>query len=117
MHFNPAHFPRLEARGEVRQAAKVLFGLGVLSGSGALLALLMRFVGGNPKWFVFVIVLGGITPIFFAAGAYNIYYTRRMAHHPWMAKAIANPAITVCAIMFAIIAVVFGAIALMIFLR
>ncbi len=106
-----------ETKSEVKQAAKVLFGLGVLFVLGAFFGFVMRFVSRDAEWFILAFVLGGIAPLLFAAGAYNIYYTRRMQQHPFMAKALANPAISVCVIMFVICAVVFGGIGLLIFLK
>lgn len=106
-----------ETKTEVRQAAKVLIGLGILFGLGALFGIVMWVVNDDPEMLILVVTLGGITPLLLAAGAYNIYYTRRMQHHPFMAKALANPAITVCVIMFVLIAVVFGAVGLLIYLK
>jgi hypothetical protein len=80
-YYDPASYRSPETKSEVRQAAKILIGLGILFVFGAFFGLVMRFEDGDPQWFILVIVFGGIAPLLFAAGAYNIYYTRRMRHH------------------------------------
>ncbi len=100
---------------EVKQAANILFVLGVLFGSGALLGVGAWFSSRNADWLILAVILGFITPLLFAAGAYNNYYTSRMSHHPLMAKALGNPMITVFGILFFLFVVIFGGIALLIY--
>lgn len=114
-YFGPIRSP--ETKTEVKQAAKILFVLGALFSLGALIGAGLWVMDGDSDWLLFAVVLGLITPLLFAAGAYNTYYTQRMEHHPLMAKALANPMITVFAIMFGLSAFIFGGIALLIYLK
>jgi len=116
-YYDPASFRSPQTKTEVKQAAKILFVLGIVFGLGALIGGIMWLINGGSDAAIFAVVLGIIAPLLFAAGAYNIYYTRRMRHHPFMAKALDNPAITVCVIMLVIIALVFGGIGLLIFFK
>ena len=102
---------------EVKQAANILFVLGVLFGVGALLGVGAWFSSRNADWLIIAFVLGFITPLLLAAGAYNIYYTNRMSHHPLMSKALGNPMITVFAILFFLFVIIFGGILMLIFLK
>ncbi|HRH43318.1 MAG TPA: hypothetical protein PKY82_16920 [Pyrinomonadaceae bacterium] len=104
-----------ETKTEVKQAANILFVLGILFGLGALLGAGAWFSNRNRDWLILAGVLGFITPLLLSAGAYNIYYTRRMQHHPLMTKALGNPMITVFGILFFLFVVIFGGIALLIY--
>lgn len=106
-----------ETKTEVKQAATVLFVLGILFTVGALFGGVMWLANGGSDAAIVTVVPGLIAPLLFAAGAYNTYYTRRMEHHPLMAKALSNPMITVFAIMFFLFAVVFGGIAFLIYFK
>lgn len=102
---------------EVKQAANILIVLGILFALGTLLGLGTWFSTRKTDWLILVIVLGFITPLLLSAGTYNIYYTRRMQHHPLMVKALANPMITVYGIFFFLFVIIFGGTALLIYLK
>lgn len=116
-YYDPASYRSPENKREVRQAATILIGLGGLFALGALLGLLMWFFDRDPQWLIFVFTLGGAALLLFAAGAYNVYYTRRMRHHSFVEIALGSPAITVFVIMALICAVVFGGIGLLIYFK
>lgn len=106
-----------ETKSEVKEAANVLFTLGILFGIGALFGVGGWFSTGDSDWLIVAGILVFILPLLLAAGAYNLYYIRRMEHHPLMAKALRNPYITVLVIYVLLSAIVFGAVALIIFLK
>lgn len=116
-YYDPASYRSPETKTEVKQAAKILFGLGILFLFGALFGVVMRIASRDNQWFILIFVLGGIAPLLLAAGAYNIYYTRRMRHHPFMETALRHSTITVIVIMAVISAVVFGGIGLLIYFK
>lgn len=116
-YYDPSSFRSPETKSEVRQAAKVLIGLGISFVLGALGGLFMCFFDRDPQWFILVFTLIGAALLLFAAGAYNIYYTRRMRHHPFVATALSYPTVTVFVIMALICAGAFGAIGLLIYFK
>ncbi len=104
-----------ETKSEVKLAARVLFGLGILFLLSAFFGVVMRIASRDNQWFILILIFGGFAPILFAAGAYNIYYTRRMQHHPFMETALRHSTITVIVIMAILFVVVFGGIGLLIY--
>ncbi len=116
-YYDRSTFRSPETKTEVRQAAKVLIGLGILFCSGALFGMILWFLDRDPQWFILVFTLGGGALLLFAAGAYNIYYTRRMQHHPFVETAFRHPTITVFVIMAVICAGVFGGVGLLIYFK
>lgn len=106
-----------ETKSEVKEAANLLFTLGILFGIGALLGVVAWYSSCDSDWLIVTGVLVFIIPFLLAAGAYNLYYIRRMEHHHLMAKALRNPSITVLIIFVFLSAIVFGAVALLLFLK
>lgn len=106
-----------KTKSEVKEAANVLFILGILFGVGTLAGAGAWYSSGNTDWVILAVVLGFITPLLLSAGTYNLYYIRRMEHHPLMAKALRNPYMTVLLIYVVMSVVVFGAVALLLFLK
>ncbi|MCD9185436.1 MAG: hypothetical protein LUM44_03330 [Pyrinomonadaceae bacterium] len=113
--FDPFKGP--ETKSEVKEAANVLFILGVLFALGSLFGVGVWFSKRNSDWLIVAGVLVLIMPLLLAAGAYNIYYTQRMEHHPFVTKALRNPSITVFVIFVLMSFIVFGATALIVFLN
>ena len=102
---------------EVKEASNVLFILGILFSVGTLFGVGAWFSSRDTDWLILAVVLGLITPLLLAAGVYNIYYIRRMEHHPLMAKALHNPSLTVLVIFVLLSLVYSGAVALIIYLK
>ena len=110
-----------ETKAEVKAAANVLTVLGIVFAAVALIGAGLTLGYGDPKNLMKNLILsgvcGGVSLPLFAAGAYNRYYVRRMTHAPFVAAALRHPAVTVCVILMAITALVFGFISLLIYLR
>ena len=110
-----------ETKAEVKAAANVLTVLGIIFAVVALVGAGLALGHGDPKNLmenlILSVVCGGVSLPLFAASAYNRYYMRRMSHHPFVAAALRRPAVTVCVILAAITALVFGFISLLIYLQ
>lgn len=106
-----------ETKSEVKEAAKVLFILGVLFGIGALLGIAAWFSSRDSDWLIVAGVLFFIAPLLLAAGVYNLYYIQNMEHHHLVATALRNPSITVFVIFVFLSAIVFGAVGLLLFFK
>ena len=119
MTFYGGHIRSPETKAEVKAAANVLTVLGIVFAVVALVGVGLSLVYGDPKNLtknlILSVVCGSVSLPLFAAGAYNRYYMRRMAHAPFVAAALRRPAITVCVILVVITALVFGFAALLIF--
>jgi hypothetical protein len=118
-HGQPIRGP--ETKAEVKAAANILTVLGVVFAAGALAGAALSLVYGDPKNLKMNLilsgVLGGVSLPLFAAAAYNRFYTRRMAHAPFVAAALRRPALTVGVIFVALTVLVFGFASLLIFLK
>jgi hypothetical protein len=117
MSFYGGSFRSPETKEEVEQAARLLTGLGGIFVLMALMGVGLVWVYKDPKNLIITGVCGGVSLLLFAAGAYNRYYLRGMAHHPFVAAALRRPAITVCVILAVITALFLGFVALLIFLQ
>ena len=110
-----------ETKPEIKAAANILTVLGIVFAVVALGGVVLTLGYGDPKNLtknlILSVVCGGVALPLFAAGAYNRYYMRRMSHAPLVAAALQRPAITVCVILVAITALVFGFASLLMFLR
>ncbi|MCA1617974.1 MAG: hypothetical protein LC795_01380 [Acidobacteria bacterium] len=115
MSFYGAPIRSPETKEEVKQAATLLTVLGVIFALVALLGVGLTLASDDPENLILTVVCGFVSLLLFAAGAYNSYYTRKMAHAPFVAAALRHPAITVCVILVAITALVLGGVSLLIF--
>jgi hypothetical protein len=117
MSFYGSSFRSPETKEEVKQAASLLTVLGIIFVLVAFLGVGLVWVYNDPKNLIITVVCGGVSLLLFVAGAYNRYYLRRMAHHPFVAAALRRPAITVCVIIAVITALVFSGVSLLIYWR
>ncbi|HEY9402715.1 MAG TPA: hypothetical protein VIQ24_08465 [Pyrinomonadaceae bacterium] len=115
----PIRSPQTKA--EIKAATNILTVLGIVFAVVALVGIGLSLGYGDPKNLmnniILSVVCGGVSLPLFAAGAYNRYYMRRMAHAPFVAAALRHPVITVCVIIAVITALVFGGVSLLIFWR
>lgn len=115
MSFHHNSYRSPETKHEVKQAASVLTGLGVIFVVIALGGIVLVWVYQDPINLIVPVVCGGVSLLLFAAGAYNRYYTRTMAHAPFVATALRNPTVTVCMIIVSLAALIFGFTAVLIY--
>lgn len=114
-YIRPVSSPRTKS--EVKAAANILIVLGIIFAMMALLGVGLMLAYHKADYLILTFVGGSMALLCFSAGAYNIYYTRRMSHAPFMAAALRHRAVTVLVIMAGITALVIGGISLLIFLR